>query len=213
MQCQHITGYCCGKKSANNLLLWAAVFSVLVMAWPASSHADIYKYVDASGKVYFTDKPKNKKYRLIISANKATKRRYRSVTSKIVKQRRKKVEPIIARVADKHQLDPKLLHAIIQAESAYDHLAVSRAGAVGLMQLMPATARQYGVTNRRDPAQSIEGGARYLKKLLAEFSSKDLAIAAYNAGEGAVHKYGNRIPPYKETRTYVKRVLRNYKGQ
>ena len=81
------------------------------------------------------------------------------------------------------------------------------------MQLMPATAKQYGVTDRRDPVQSIEGGARYLKKLLVEFKSKDLAVAAYNAGEGAVHKYGNRIPPYKETVTYVKRVMKNYQSE
>ncbi len=196
-------------------MLVLIVFSVVLTAiWPATSHADIYKYVDANGKVFFTDKPKNKQYkRVITSRNKATKRRGRAVTSKLVKQRRKKVAPIIARVADKHQLDPKLLHAIILAESAYDHKAVSSAGAVGLMQLMPATAKQYGVTDRRDPVQSIEGGARYLKKLLVEFKSNHLAVAAYNAGEGAVHKYGNRIPPYKETRTYVKRVMNNYQSE
>ncbi len=188
------------------ILLCAA----MVVMWPGYSYADIYKFVDAKGNVFFTDKAKNKKYKRVVISKKSRNRR---VSSKIVKQRRKKVEPIIARVANKHQLDPKLLHAIIRAESAYDHLAVSHAGAVGLMQLMPATAKRFGVTNRRDPVQSIEGGARYLKKLLAEFNSNDLAIAAYNAGEGAVHKYGNRIPPYKETRTYVKRVLANYQRE
>jgi soluble lytic murein transglycosylase-like protein len=196
-------------------MLALIIFSLALTAiWPTTSYADIYKYVDASGKVFFTDKAINKKYkRVLTSRNKATKHHGRVVTSKLVKQRRKKVEPIVARVADKHQLDPKLLHAIILAESAYDHKAVSSAGAVGLMQLMPATAKQYGVTDRRDPVQSIEGGARYLKKLLTEFKSKDLAVAAYNAGEGAVHKYGNRIPPYKETLTYVKRVMRNYQSE
>jgi soluble lytic murein transglycosylase-like protein len=195
-------------------MLVLIIFSCVVGAfWPAISHADIYKYVDASGNVFYTDKAKTKQYKLVISSRKkAHKGRSRFASSKLLKQRRRKVEPIVARVASKHQLDPKLLHAIIRAESAYDHLAVSRAGAVGLMQLMPATAKQYGVKDRRDPAQSIEGGARYLKKLLAEFETKDLAIAAYNAGEGAVHKYGNRIPPYKETRTYVKRVLANYRN-
>lgn len=196
-------------------MLVLILFSLaLATIWPVTSHADIYKYVDANGKVFFTDKAINKKYkRVLTSRNKSTKHRGRAVTSKLIRERRKKVAPIIARVADKHQLDPKLLHAIIMAESAYDHKAVSSAGAVGLMQLMPATAKQYGVTNRRDPVQSIEGGARYLKKLLVEFKSKDLAVAAYNAGEGAVHKYGNRIPPYKETLTYVKRVMKNYQSE
>lgn len=193
------------------VIVISLVFTVI---YPACSHADIYKYVDSNGKVYYTDKAKSKKYkRILVSRKTSNKKRYSTNTSKILKDRRKKVEPIISRVAYKHKLDPKLLHAIIKAESAYDHKAVSHAGAVGLMQLMPATAKQYGVTNRLDPVQSIEGGARYLKKLLSEFNSKDLAIAAYNAGEGAVRKYGNRIPPYKETRTYVKRVLKNYQNE
>lgn len=187
---------------------------VIVAIWPSISHADIFKYVDAHGNVFYTDKAKSKKYKLILSGKKKAKKKLsRAAWLKIVKQRRKKVEPIIARVAKQHNLDPKLLHAIIRAESAYNHLAVSHAGAVGLMQLMPATAKRYGVTDRRDPAQSIQGGARYLKKLLAEFATQDLAIAAYNAGEGAVRKYGNRIPPYKETRTYVKRVMANYQKE
>lgn len=183
------------------------------MIWPLQSQADIFKYVDPSGRVYFTDKKKNKYYKRVVKTRKYNYSKSRRSSWKLLKQRRKQVEPIVARVADKHQLDPKLLHAIIRAESAYDPLAVSHAGAVGLMQLMPATARRFGVTNRRDPAQSIEGGARYLKTLLKQFRSKDLAIAAYNAGEGAVQKYGNRIPPYKETRTYVKRVLQNYRNE
>lgn len=187
---------------------------VIAAIWPSISQADIFKYVDAHGKVFYTDTAKNKKYKRILTSKKKTRKKMsRAAWLKIVKQRRKKVEPIIARVAKQHKLDPKLLHAIIRAESAYNHLAVSHAGAVGLMQLMPATARRYGVTDRRDPVQSIQGGARYLKKLLAEFATHDLAIAAYNAGEGAVRKYGNRIPPYKETRTYVKRVMANYQKE
>ncbi|MEE9424729.1 MAG: transglycosylase SLT domain-containing protein [Methylococcales bacterium] len=187
---------------------------VIAAIWPSISHADIFKYVDAHGNVFYTDKAKSKKYKLILSGKKKHKKKLsRAAWLKIVKQRRKKVEPIVARVAKQHKLDPKLIHAIIRAESAYNHLAVSRAGAVGLMQLMPATARRFGVTDRRDPAQSIQGGARYLKKLLAEFATQDLAVAAYNAGEGAVRKYGNRIPPYKETHTYVKRVMANYQKE
>jgi soluble lytic murein transglycosylase-like protein len=87
----------------------------------------------------------------------------------------------------------------------------SYAGAVGLMQLMPATAKRYGVKNRRNPAQNISGGTRYLKDLLKMFNSNlKLAVAAYNAGENAVIKYRNSIPPYRETRNYVKKVLRFY---
>jgi soluble lytic murein transglycosylase-like protein len=192
------------------------IFSFVIAAiWPSLSHADIFKYVDAHGKVFYSDTAKNKQYKRILSSKKKSHRKKlsRAAWLKIVKRRRKKVEPIIARVAEQHKLDPKLLHAIIRAESAYNHLAVSRAGAVGLMQLMPATAKRFGVTDRRDPVQSIQGGARYLKILLAEFDTQDLAIAAYNAGEGAVRKYGNRIPPYKETRTYVKRVMANYQKE
>jgi soluble lytic murein transglycosylase-like protein len=100
---------------------------------------------------------------------------------------------------------------VITAESAYDPDAVSSAGAVGLMQLMPGTAQRYGVANRRDPVANVAGGTRYLRDLLEMFDQNlVLAIAAYNAGENAVLEYGRRIPPYKETETYVRRVLKYY---
>jgi len=115
---------------------------------------------------------------------------------------------LIAQAADKHQVDVHLLHAVVQAESAYDATAISSAGAVGLMQLMPETARRFGVADRRDPYQNIDGGTRYLKHLLQLFNSDlNLAVAAYNAGENAVIKHNNTIPPYSETRYYVKKVL------
>ena len=121
---------------------------------------------------------------------------------------KKQFEPLIANTAVRHQVDPRLLHAVIQAESAYNPVAVSAAGAVGLMQLMPATAARFGVTDRYDPMQNIEGGTRYLKHLLRLFNSDlQLAVAAYNAGENAVIRYHNRIPPYAETRHYVTEVL------
>ncbi|MEE9552534.1 MAG: lytic transglycosylase domain-containing protein, partial [Gammaproteobacteria bacterium] len=103
-------------------------------------------------------------------------------------------------------------HAVITAESAYDPRAVSRAGAVGLMQLMPATAKRYGVKNRLNPRENIYGGTRYLRDLLIMFDNNLLlALAAYNAGENAVKNHGNRIPPYKETQTYVRKVINYYK--
>lgn len=121
---------------------------------------------------------------------------------------KKEFEQLIAKTADKHHVDPKLLHAVIQAESAYNPSAVSSAGAVGLMQLMPATAARFGVTDRYDPIQNIEGGTRYLKHLLHLFNSDlRLAVAAYNAGENAVIRNHNSIPPYAETQHYVSEVL------
>ena len=109
-----------------------------------------------------------------------------------------------------HGVDPRLVDAIIRTESSYRPSAVSRAGAVGLMQLMPGTARRYGVRNRYDPVQNVFGGTAYLADLLREF---DLvrAIAAYNAGEGNVRRYGG-VPPFAETRAFVGRVLLRYLG-
>jgi soluble lytic murein transglycosylase-like protein len=109
-------------------------------------------------------------------------------------------------------MDPALVKAVIRAESAFNPKAVSRAGAAGLMQLMPGTAAQYGVYDRFDPAANIDAGTRHLRGLLDMFNNDlMLALAAYNAGEGAVMKYGNTIPPYAETRTYVNRVLSYYR--
>ena len=99
----------------------------------------------------------------------------------------------------------------MRAESAYDPHAVSKAGAVGLMQLMPGTARRYGVTDRRDPRENLTGGVRYLRDLLIQFNDVVLALAAYNAGEFAVIEHGRRVPPYPETRAYVRKVLTFYR--
>jgi soluble lytic murein transglycosylase-like protein len=123
--------------------------------------------------------------------------------------RRDRYAPIVAAAAARHRVDPSLVHAVIRAESAYKPRAKSHAGACGLMQLMPATAKRFGVGDIWDPVQNIEGGVAYLRFLQHRFDGDiRLALAAYNAGEGAVAKYGNQIPPYPETQTYVKRVLR-----
>jgi soluble lytic murein transglycosylase-like protein len=112
---------------------------------------------------------------------------------------------IIKRVAAKHGVDARLVHAMIEVESAYDERARSPKGAMGLMQLMPETARQYAVGDPYDPAANIEGGTKHLKDLLSRFPT-NLALAAYNAGEAAVERFRG-IPPYPETRAYVRRVL------
>lgn len=126
-------------------------------------------------------------------------------------QTRRQLSGHILRIAAKHKLDPHLLHAVISAESAFNPKAVSHAGAMGLMQLMPGTAKRFGVQNPFDPVSNINGGARYLRWLLTKFKNDvSLALAGYNAGEGAVIKYGHKIPPYKETQTYVGRVLKFY---
>ncbi len=127
-------------------------------------------------------------------------------------QKRARYAPYIAAASRATRVDEDLIEAIIAAESAFNPLALSRTGALGLMQLMPATAERFGVTDRLDPAQNILGGARYLSFLLNKFNNNlKLAVAAYNAGEGSVMKYRNRIPPFKETTKYVPKVLAYYK--
>jgi len=127
---------------------------------------------------------------------------------------RKLYHPIVKKVAGKYHIDPELVHIVIQAESNYDAFAVSSAGAMGLMQLMPATAYEYGVKNVFDPAQNIEGGVRYLRDLVRLYKDqKDqtkLVLAAYNAGQEAVRKYKG-IPPYPETKSYIAGIMRTYK--
>jgi soluble lytic murein transglycosylase-like protein len=123
-------------------------------------------------------------------------------------------DALIETVANEFQLDSRLLHAIIQVESNYDVQAISPKGAVGLMQVMPATARRFGFFDLTDPHVNVRAGAAYLKWLLGHFRSDlKLVIAAYNAGEGAVHRYGDRIPPYTETQNYVAQVLSGYQGR
>jgi hypothetical protein len=118
---------------------------------------------------------------------------------------------LVEEAARRHDVDPLLVHSVIQVESNYNPYAVSPKGAQGLMQLMPATARRFGVRNSFDVKENIEGGVRYLKYLGTLFPQDPrLTIAAYNAGEGAVWKYGNNIPPYRETEQYVDRVGRKY---
>jgi soluble lytic murein transglycosylase-like protein len=122
-----------------------------------------------------------------------------------------KVDNLIRYYGGQYSVDPYLIYCLMSQESRFTPSATSYKGAQGLMQLMPDTAARYGVTNSYDVAQNIKGGTRYLKDLLKMFNGRvDLALAGYNAGEGAVMKYGNTIPPYDETRNYVRLILKRY---
>ncbi len=171
-----------------------------------------YKYTDNDGKTYFADEPRNSISKSIFKFRTYTSKDFTPRTLRYSSLNKQRFSDLIEQTAYKYQVDPKLLHAVIQTESAYDADAISSAGAVGLMQLMPETAKRFGVTDRNDPDQNVEGGTRYLKHLLGLFGPNlHLAVAAYNAGENAVMKYNNSIPPYPETQNYVKQVLALYK--
>ncbi|MFD2110597.1 transglycosylase SLT domain-containing protein [Thiorhodococcus fuscus] len=197
---------------------------------PGGAVADVFKYVDGSGNVYFTDTPlKGSRYKLAWHREakklvRESKRKYASLTqgrthgqvrsSKALRQRRASYEHLVQANARRYRLSPALLHAVIRAESAYNPSAVSSAGAQGMMQLMPATAARYGVSDSFDPVENIRGGAAYLRYLLDLFDNDlQLAVAGYNAGEGAVMKYGRKIPPYAETQSYVRKVLQYYRAE
>lgn len=187
-----------------------AVVLVLLFVQPAA--AEIFKYRDASGKLHFTDKRMGSGYALEWrSVERVTAQRGGGSVMDRLKKNRSRYSSMIERAANKVALRPALLHAVIRAESAYDARAVSSAGAVGLMQLMPATAAQFGVRDLTNPVENIRAGSLYLKKQLDSFKDLSLALAAYNAGGNAVRRYGNKIPPYPETQRYVKKVLNFYK--
>lgn len=185
--------------------------------------ADIYVYTAADGTVSLSNVPTDARYEILISAPLpatdaalAAEPVKSRVPAKLAKPAvalagKTRYDRMVDEVSRTYGLDRALLHAVITVESSYNPKAVSNKGATGLMQLMPATARRYGVVDAFDPAQNLGGGARYLRDLLEMFDSDvSLALAAFNAGENAVKKYGNRIPPYRETLRYVPRVLDYY---
>ncbi len=185
------------------------MLSIGCLAGGPSAALEIYRYVDSKGVVHLTDRPPHDGYRLIQKAGKTL--RMPRINFRDKDANRKRFAGKIAEVARRYEVPEALIHAVVAIESAYDPDAVSRAGAVGLMQLTPATARRYGVTNRRNPSANLVGGTRYLKDLLLRFDSDlELALAGYNAGEKAVEKFGNRIPPFDETQNYVRKVLELY---
>ena len=198
-------------------MVLAATVAVTAMARPAL--ADIFSFTDERGVVHFTNMPSgDKRFRLVrkedggsagaptIGATRVAQM-FMPASADILKY-----SGIIETASKTHGVDANLVHAVISAESGYNARALSKAGAVGLMQLMPDTAKRYGVRNIWDPIENIQGGVRYLRDLLTMFNGNlELAVAAYNAGENAVIRHGNRIPPYNETVHYVPKVLGFYK--
>ncbi len=184
---------------------FAAAFAlacIIVSGRPA--YADIYKYEDSEGVLHLTNVPSDPKAKYVVVL-----REKRVLFSPRLDTQ--KYDHLILQAADKFNLDPALIKAIIKAESNFNHKAVSPVGAQGLMQLMPTTAMELNVKDSFHPEKNIEGGSRYLRYLLKTYRGDlDLALAAYNAGEKAVARYNYKIPPYRETQNYVRRVRQFY---
>lgn len=164
---------------------------------------EVFQYVDASGTIHFTNVPTDPRYRRLQGGEKKS--------AYIGKDQRQKILGLIEKEAMEQGMEPALIKAVVRAESDFDADAVSSAGAIGLMQLMPATAADLRLSDPFDPEENIRGGVRYLRYLLGTFNNDlVLSLAAYHAGMGNVLKHG-RIPPIEETHIYVERVLRFYK--
>jgi soluble lytic murein transglycosylase-like protein len=187
------------------------VFFLAVAAAQLLAHADVYSFTDESGVAHFSNVPSDSRYQLLLTT--PAKQTMPAVKVPAVDwlARSTQYDGVILGAAKAATIHAALLRAVIVVESGFNPRAVSKKGAIGLMQLLPATARRYGVKNIYDPEQNVRAGARYLSDLLARFDSNvELALAAYNAGEEAVERYGRHIPPYRETLNYVPNVLRVY---
>jgi soluble lytic murein transglycosylase-like protein len=199
-------------QGSRELMVLKSTFLIatVLAASAAAAHSQIYTYVDADGLRHYTDVPDNNRYRLLILSPRdrtASGDRYDAM----LLARAGQYDSIIEKAATAASVEPNLLRAVIVVESGFNSRAVSKRGAVGLMQLMPATATRFGVSNPYDPLQNVHAGARYLKFLIDRFGQDvRLALAAYNAGEDAVDRNGGQIPPFSETMAYVPRVLKIY---
>ena len=176
-----------------------------------------YVYKEKDGTVWFTNvKPSSQdssRYKLIeVKGRETATKSCHGMTKEKLEKRAADYQKDIKAISSQYKVDPKLIKAVIRNESCFDKSAISSAGAEGLMQLMPATAKSLGVTDSFQPQQNIQGGVEYLSGLVKKYHNNlSLALAAYNAGPGAVAKYDG-IPPYPETQKYVKRVMKSYRG-
>lgn len=189
-------------------MVFRALVSTLVLVLGlavAPAAAQIYVSRDAAGTIVLSDTPLTGGVSTYAVRNANNVRTTRSIAGADVEGI---YDEAIESAAATHGVRPELVRAVIQVESGFNPRARSRVGAMGLMQLMPATAAELGVDNPWDPVQNIHGGVAYLGSLIREFGDEVLALAAYNAGPGAVNRYGQRIPPYRETQDYVQKITR-----
>ena len=188
-------------KTMNKIIL-SGIFILFISASGAVSYADIYKYTDENGTSYFTNTPQDNVYRKTTTVGRKAISRPESKT-----QSNKYYDQIIESKSLKYNIRPSLINAVITVESDWDPEAISKKGAIGLMQLMPSTAKDMQIENPFDPEENIEGGTRYLRYLLNRFNEDiNLALAAYNAGPGLVERFGG-IPSISETKNFVKKVI------
>ena len=178
---------------------------VLALLWtlPARAGGRIYSYVDEDGVTHYSNNPSDSRYAPVV-----LKKPWQERAAHIPNNWG--FDGLILLNAREHSVPPALVKAVIAAESAFNPSAVSQKGAQGLMQLMPATAASLGVTDALLPSENVRGGVRYLRRMLDRFGDMPRALAAYNAGPTAVDRYRG-VPPYRETRDYVKRVLEYYR--
>lgn len=211
--------FSCFIRSINFLnifLLLAIALTVPTFTLANDSHSayKVYRYISPEGRLIFSTEKKREPYIRLrkIPEGWVPENEISLYQGKQKSDVNDNYSAYIRDAANRYRLPNYLLHAIITVESSYNHRAISAAGARGLMQLMPATAKRFEVKDSFDAKQNIQGGSRYLRYLLRLFNGNlRLALAAYNAGENAVIKHGNRIPPYKETQNYVQKVLLTYR--
>ena len=183
------------------------VFILSFLLWPVVSGADIYRYVDGDGVIHFSNTQPDEKFTLYLREGRKTAPRAQGSGLPDASW----MTGYVDRFSRANDLPPALVHAIIKAESNGKRNAVSPKGAKGVMQLMPFTSKRLRVSDPFDPIENIEGGIKYIKELLVTFEGNlTNTIAAYNAGPAAVRKYGG-VPPYRETRLYVRRVMDLYR--
>jgi soluble lytic murein transglycosylase-like protein len=183
----------------------ALLIAAALLGLPCEAGADIYMRIHKDGHTEFTNTPSGSGWVFYMRES-----GYMPFVKFSEGGKPKSIDEIISEIASEYEIDRHLVKAIITAESGSDPEAVSRKGAQGLMQLMPATSRELKVAKPFDPKENIIGGVKYIKGLLASYGDLRLALAAYNAGPAAVKKYAG-IPPYRETIQYVKRVLKYYR--
>ena len=178
---------------------------VTALLTPLPARAQIYAWRDVNGTLVVSDRKLNEGAMTYVVPEAPGIRATRTATPEYSSM----YDSLVQEHASRHALRPELVRAVIQVESGFNPRARSPKGAMGLMQLMPATAKRLGVSNAYDPAENIRGGCKYLRQLLDRYEGNEqLALAAYNAGEGAVDRHGKNIPPFQETREYVKKVGR-----